>query len=72
MATYEFAIGNDLIGAFCEALGEDSNFVQRIIIDVGFDAVAIIHVQKLADKRVFEILPAIAEGASVVMKDREE
>ena len=71
MTTYEIALGHDLIGSFCEALGEDSDFVQRIIIDVDIDAIAIIHVQKIADKKIFDILPAIAEGAAVVIKDRE-
>jgi hypothetical protein len=72
MTAYEIAIGKDLIDSFCEALGEDSKFVQRIIIDVSYDTIATIHVQKIADKKIFEILPAIARGAAVVMKDRQE
>ena len=72
MKSYELAIGHELIGAFCEALGEDASLTQRIIIDIEVDTIATIHIQKFADKRIFEILPAIAKGATITIKGVEE
>ena len=69
MTIHEIAIGHELIGAFCEALGEDASLTQRIIIDIEVNTIATIHVQKFADKRIFEILPAIAKGVAIRIKE---
>jgi hypothetical protein len=45
------------------ASGIADEHTQRVIIDIPIDGVPLVHVQKVGDEKLLDVLPAVAEAA---------
>lgn len=55
----ELVHGRHVIDALIAA-GIADNLTQRVIIDIPLDGIPVVHVQKVGDTRLLDVVPAIA------------
>jgi hypothetical protein len=50
-----YITGADLLEALAPLVGEEPDNLRRIVLDIPFDSVVVIHVEKLGDSRMLKI-----------------